>query len=165
MFNVPAGILRIMNRDLAAAEIEKTDADGCVIHIHALRHSFGTHLSRAGVAPRVAQAAMRHSDIALTMNTYTDARLLDTAEAVEALQIARDDTLRTVAPNLVQPSQIRSIPDHPAGEAGTGQDTKKPRKTLGFVGFNDVGATRHGWNFFAPLFRICKHPIPWPLRG
>jgi hypothetical protein len=24
---------------------------------------------------------MRHSDIALTMNTYTDARLLDTAEA------------------------------------------------------------------------------------
>ncbi len=90
VFNVPAGILRIMNRDLIAAGIPKTDADGCVVHVHALRHSFGTHLSRAGVAPRVAQAAMRHSDIALTMNTYTDARLLDTAEAVERLRVLSD---------------------------------------------------------------------------
>ncbi len=43
----------------------------------------------AGVAPRVAQAAMRHSNIALTMETYTDARLLDTAEAIEALPMIR----------------------------------------------------------------------------
>ena len=146
VFNVPAGILRIMNRDLTAAGIDKTDADGCVIHVHTLRHSFGTHLSRAGVAPRVAQAAMRHSDIALTMNTYTDARLLDTAEAVEALPIARDGAPRTVAPmvapNLVQPTQIESIPDHSAGDDQGTQETEKARKTLGFVGFDAVGATR-----------------------
>lgn len=74
-------------QDLALAKIPKVDADGCVVHIHALRHSFGTHLSLAGVSPRGAQAAMRHSDIAQTMNTYTDARLLDTAAAVEALKI------------------------------------------------------------------------------
>ncbi|WP_144060211.1 tyrosine-type recombinase/integrase [Rhodopirellula sallentina] len=146
VFNVPAGILRIMNRDLTAAGIDKTDADGCVIHIHALRHSFGTHLSRAGVAPRVAQAAMRHSDIALTMNTYTDARLLDTAEAVEALPIARDADPRTVAPmvapNLVQPKQNESIPDHSADDSDEGTNREKARKTLGFTGFSDVGATR-----------------------
>ena len=142
VFNVPAGILRIMNRDLTAAGINKTDADGCVIHVHALRHSFGTHLSRAGVAPRVAQAAMRHSDIALTMNTYTDARLLDTAEAVEALPIARDDAPRTVAPNQVQPKTKLSIPDHSAGDDGDTQETEKARKTLGFTGFDAVGATR-----------------------
>jgi len=37
------------------------------------------------VAPRTAQAAMRHASIDLTMNTYTDPRLLDVAGAVEAL--------------------------------------------------------------------------------
>ncbi len=52
---------------------DRWDADqGRVVHIHALRHSFGTHLTLAGVAPRVAQAAMRHSNISLTMTTYTD---------------------------------------------------------------------------------------------
>lgn len=61
-----------------------------MVHVHALRHSFGTHLSLAGVAPRVAQAAMRHSNISLTMGTYTDARLLDTSEAIEALPIFRN---------------------------------------------------------------------------
>ena len=89
VFVVPAGLLRIMNRDLEAAGIPKRDADGCVVHIHALRHSFGTHLSLAGVAPRTAQAAMRHSNISLTMNTYTDARLLDTATAIETMTVLK----------------------------------------------------------------------------
>jgi len=50
-----------------------------------LRHTFGTHLSKNGVAPRTAQAAMRHSNIHLTMNVYTDPSLLDVAGALEAL--------------------------------------------------------------------------------
>jgi len=54
-------------------------------NLHALRHTFGTHLARAGVAPRVAMAAMRHSSLELTMNVYTDPALLDVAGAVEAL--------------------------------------------------------------------------------
>ncbi len=87
-----------MKLDLAAAGSLKVDADGCLVHIHALRHSFGTHLSKAGVTPRVAQAAMRHSDISLTMNTYTDARLLDTAEAIESQGIVRESTSRKLAP-------------------------------------------------------------------
>lgn len=53
--------------------------------VHALRHTFGTLLSKGGVAPRTAQAAMRHSTINLTMNTYTDPKLLDVAGAVESL--------------------------------------------------------------------------------
>jgi hypothetical protein len=40
---------------------------------------------KAGVAPRMAQELMRHSDIRLTMNTYTHLHLVDTAGAVEAL--------------------------------------------------------------------------------
>ena len=37
------------------------------------------------MAPRTAQAAMRHSTIDLTMNTYTDPRLLDVHGALDAL--------------------------------------------------------------------------------
>jgi len=55
------------------------------VDIHALRHTFGTHLSKNGVPPRTAQAAMRHSSLDLTMNVYTDPELLDVAGAVEAL--------------------------------------------------------------------------------
>ena len=38
-----------------------------------------------GVAPRTAQAAMRHSSIDLTMNVYTDPALLDVHGALDAL--------------------------------------------------------------------------------
>ena len=85
LFDVPDGLLRILNRDLEAAGIEKVDKYGRTVDVHALRHSFGTMLSKSGVAPRTAQAAMRHSSIHLTMNTYTDPRLLDVHRAVESL--------------------------------------------------------------------------------
>ena len=55
------------------------------VDVHALRHSFGTLLSTSGVAPRIAQEAMRHSDISLTMNVYTDAKQLDVHAAVNSL--------------------------------------------------------------------------------
>ena len=41
--------------------------------------------TRSGVSPSVAQKLMRHSDIRLTMNTYTHLDLADTASAVAAL--------------------------------------------------------------------------------
>lgn len=77
--------IRVFDADLRAAGIAKTDERGRVVDIHALRHTFGTHLSAAGVHPRTAMAAMRHSRIELTMNYYTDPVLLDVAGAVEAL--------------------------------------------------------------------------------
>ncbi len=77
--------MRILNRDLAAAGIDKTDERGRTIDVHALRHTFGTLLSASGVAPRTAQAAMRHSKIDLTMNVYTDPKLLDIHGALNAL--------------------------------------------------------------------------------
>ena len=85
LFNVPTGLLRILDRDLKAAGISKKDSRGRTVDIHALRHTFGTMLSAAGVKPRTAQEAMRHSSIDLTMNVYTDPALLDVAGAVEAL--------------------------------------------------------------------------------
>ena len=81
---VSAGLARVENR--AGKEVVvKTDDRGRTIDIHALRHTFGTHLSKAGVSLRTAQAAMRHSDPSLTANVYTDPKLLDVAGAVASL--------------------------------------------------------------------------------
>jgi len=85
LFYVPTGLLRILNRDLEAAGIPKVDDRGRTLDVHAVRHTFGTLLSKGGVAPRTAQAALRHSKIDLTMNVYTDPRLLDVAGAINTL--------------------------------------------------------------------------------
>ncbi len=85
LFNVPDDLCKVFERDRAVAGIAKSDDRGRTVDVHALRHTFGTMLSKAGVSPRVAQAAMRHSSIDLTMNVYTDPRLLDVQGAVESL--------------------------------------------------------------------------------
>jgi integrase len=76
LFDVPRQMVKTLDRDLAAAGIAKRDDRGRTLDVHALRHSFGSLLSAGGVAPRTAQAAMRHSSIDLTMNVYTDPRVL-----------------------------------------------------------------------------------------
>jgi integrase len=76
---------RILDRDLRLAGIPKRDDRGRTLDVYALRHTFGTLLSKGGVAPRTAQAAMPHSDIKLTMNVYTDPKLLDVRGALDAL--------------------------------------------------------------------------------
>jgi integrase len=85
LFTVPVELVKILNRDLRLAGILKRDERGRTIDVHAFRHTFGTHLSKRGVAPRVAQAAMRHSTLDLTMNVYTDPKLLDVGSALDAL--------------------------------------------------------------------------------
>jgi integrase len=98
IFRVPTALVKIMNLDLAAAgvakcvidtngkrKIDKLDASGRSVDVHALRHSFATLLTVGGVAPRVAQAALRHSSLDLTMNTYTDPVLLDVAGSLNRL--------------------------------------------------------------------------------
>ena len=52
---------------------------------HALRHTFVSGLGRAGVDPKMAQSLARHSDINLTMNTYTHLRLADQVSAIASL--------------------------------------------------------------------------------
>src|SRR5262249_47201758 len=97
LFDVPARLVKILDRDLVAAGIarrvkvdgkwviDKRDDRGRSLDVHALRHTFGTLLSKSEIAPRTAQAAMRHSNIKLTMNVYTDPALLDVRGALDAL--------------------------------------------------------------------------------
>ncbi len=142
VFCVSTGLLRILNRDLDAAGIPKIDSEGFVVHIHALRHSFGTHLSMAGVAPRTAQAAMRHSNISLTMNTYTDARLLDTSAAVESLPslpIGKSFVAPMVAPATVDLCHLGANSDTLDAESLLKEKRKNPANPLGITGFSLIG--------------------------
>lgn len=73
-----AEMLRV---DLDAAKVAFRTDDG-VLDFHALRHTYVTSLSDAGVHPKTAQELARHSTIDLTMNFYTH---LQTAKLAAAL--------------------------------------------------------------------------------
>ncbi len=102
LFTVPRDFVKIFDRDLAAAGVDKKDERDRVVDIHALRHTFGTHLSKSGVLPRVAMAAMRHSSLDLTMNIYTDPVLLDVGAAIDTLPAFAADTAAVTREVMVQ---------------------------------------------------------------
>jgi len=144
LLNVPTGLDKIIARDLAAAGIPKLDDRGRCVDVHALRHTFGTHIVAAGIAPRIAQAAMRHSSLNLTMGLYTDPRLLDVAGALAALpslttslsdrepaRATGTDDVRAVAP-LVALDAVRRGPNgsqwvNPDGKGVERDESHKPK--------------------------------------
>lgn len=81
-----SSFLKVLNRDLEYARIEKTDEIGRVVHLHALRHSFASLLARQGVHPHVLQSLARHSQIETTMNLYTHVLRGDDISAIESLK-------------------------------------------------------------------------------
>jgi len=128
LFDVPASMIRVFDLDLAAAGIAKVDERGRTVDVHALRHTFASHLMAAGVAPRTAQAAMRHSSLELTTRTYTDPKLLDVAGAVNSLPgvvgegteagnrgLVTEGGESAVVPGVVPTSGISSPPEAIAG--------------------------------------------------
>jgi integrase len=74
-----------MRADLKAAEIPFVDADGRRADFHALRLTFQMLLTLSQASPRVSMELMRHSDIKLTMGTYTDSTQLPLRNAINAL--------------------------------------------------------------------------------
>lgn len=85
VFALSPNQVKVFNRDLRFAGIPKRDDRGRTACVHSLRHSFGSLLARSAVPPRVAQAAMRHRSLEMTMAHYVDPRLLDVAGALRAL--------------------------------------------------------------------------------
>lgn len=61
------------------------DHDGRFADFHSNRHTFITSLSRNHISPRTAQTLARHSDIRLTMGTYTHIELADQQAAIAVL--------------------------------------------------------------------------------
>ncbi len=85
LFRIPRDFIRVFDRDLKFAGIEKANSLGETLDIHCLRHTFATMLARAGVNPQDAQKLMRHTDINLTMGVYTHLGLIDKANAIQKL--------------------------------------------------------------------------------
>jgi integrase/recombinase XerD len=61
------------------------DHSGRFADFHSLRHTFITQLAQAGISPRMAQTLARHSDIRLTLQTYTHVDLGDQVAAIQSL--------------------------------------------------------------------------------
>jgi len=93
-------------RWLAAAGIPYLDHEGRRADIHALRHTYGTMLSKSGVGPREAMELMRHTDLRLTMKTYTDSRVFDLSKAVEKLPAISAELPKPATAQTVTQSQL-----------------------------------------------------------
>jgi len=73
-FNLPciSRISKMIRADYLAAGIDPTDQGCGKLDFHAgTRHTFATLLSASGCSPKTAMDLLRHSDINLTMKTYT----------------------------------------------------------------------------------------------
>jgi len=87
--NIPASnssFLKVFNRDLEFAGIDKEDDVGRVVHLHALRHSFASLLAREGVHPHVLRGLARHSRVETTIGFYTHILRGDDISAIESLK-------------------------------------------------------------------------------
>ncbi len=86
LLDVPAGLVKILDRDLAAAGLAKRDQRGRTIDVHAFRHTFNSLLAAAGVPLRTRQVLMRHaSSGTLTDDVYSDPAVLDLRGALAKL--------------------------------------------------------------------------------
>jgi len=75
----------MIRKDLTGAGLSVKDDQGRIFDFHGQRTTFITGLSRARVQPAIAQKLARHSDIKLTMGTYTSMDLDELGSAVESL--------------------------------------------------------------------------------
>ncbi len=102
--------MKVIRADFKAAEIPLMDERGYRVDFHALRTTYITRLQRAGVSPREAMELARHSDMRLTMKTYTDVGQLPLAATVRGLPSIGDsqiDSQTLVAGSpVVSPSVI-----------------------------------------------------------
>jgi integrase len=140
LFRVPAGLIRIFDRDLAAAGIPKVDERGHRVDVHAMRTTFNTQLAVAGVTPRTAMAAMRVSSLDLVLKTYADEKQFDVTRAVNALPAppppspalaapGSSDVAEPVVPIVVLNSGNRGALEGSAGSRSpSGERTARAKK-------------------------------------
>ncbi len=127
VFLVPS--LKWFKSDLKRAGIAYKDERGNKTDFHALRGTYCTMMQVAGVAPRVAQSLMRHSDIKLTMKNYTDANLLPTAQAVAGLPDYTSNLYRQAVPS---DSTNRDASSPNESEKREGSELRKPLNSRAF---------------------------------
>ena len=58
-----------------------------VITPHVCRHTYCSNMAKSGMNPKALQYLMGHSDISVTLNTYTHVNLEDAREEVARIQV------------------------------------------------------------------------------
>jgi integrase len=150
LFDVPDKLVRILDRDLAAAGIPKRDDRGRTVDVHAMRGTFATHLAAAGVSPVTLKTLMRHARIETTLKHYTDPALLDVAGAVEMLPAVATSSASTVATGTdavaldvaLTSGRTRQNVALSGNRAAGRRQSKKPMmpaQNTGITGFSAVG--------------------------
>jgi integrase len=150
LFDVPAKLVRILDRDLAAAGIPKRDERGRTVDVHAMRGTFATHLAAAGVSVVTLKTLMRHARIETTLKHYADPALLDVAGAVEMLPSMSSASVVTaatgtdsVAPTVALTSGRARQNVALSGNRATGRRQSKkpviPARNAGITGFSPMG--------------------------
>ena len=115
--------MRDLRPDFDRVGILKEDAEGRRADLHSLRMTFGSMLAECGVAPRTAMELMRHTDLRLTINVYTDPRILNTSGAVEQLPDITGATQKVAA--------VRTgTHDRPRSEAQATGEKVLPKSTV-----------------------------------
>jgi integrase len=83
VFRLSNDTYEMLRADLELAGIKPIDDQGRHLDMHSFRHTYGTMLALAGVALKVTQKLMRHSDPKLTMNIYSHVSPYDEHGAIE----------------------------------------------------------------------------------
>lgn len=79
---------------------------------HVCRHTYCSNMAKSGMNPKTLQYLMGHSDIGVTLNTYTHLGLEDAAEElkrVEELADARKELEKVKGENPVSQKMFRAI--------------------------------------------------------
>jgi integrase len=81
--------MRVLNRLLAAAGIERVDAHGRSLDLHALRHTAASRFARHGAPLAVTQRILGHSDPKLTARVYVHLGVEEMREVVDGVSKPR----------------------------------------------------------------------------
>lgn len=68
---------------------------------HICRHTYCSSMARSGMNPKTLQYLMGHSDIGVTLNTYTHLGLEDATEELTRMQEARKELDKQEGKNMV----------------------------------------------------------------
>ena len=121
-----------MRKDWKKANIEYIDKNGYIADFHSLRKTFCTFLQKAGVAPRIVQEAMRHSDPKLTSQTYTDAKQFNMSQAISQipdLEISNLDASKNEKSGALIGALARDFEGQNLSFTVTNENIKKRPKT------------------------------------
>ncbi len=80
------GAMRVFDRVLEAAGIDRLDGQGRKLDIHALRHTAGSRLLRNGVPLQKVQHVLGHADSRMTSRIYAHLEVEDLREAVRSIE-------------------------------------------------------------------------------